>query len=47
MSQKIFSEFHDTKVEVLYHVKPYAEGISLYISLTEAFYVVGIFNSGT
>ena len=42
MSQKIFStEFHDTTVEVLYHVKPYARGISLYISLTEAFYVVG------
>ena len=48
MSQKIFStEFHDTTVEVLYHVKPNAEGISLYISLTKTFYVVGIFNSGT
>ena len=43
-------EFQDPKMEVLYHIKPYFWGISLYIALTWTIlwiYMVGTSNLGS
>ena len=40
-------EFQDPKMEVLYHIRPYFVGISPYIALTQALYMVGTSNLGS
>ena len=40
-------EFQDPKMKVLYHIGPYFGGISPYIALTWALYMVGTSNLGS
>ena len=40
-------EFQDPKMEVLYHIRPYFGGISPYIGLIQALYMVGTSNLGS